>query len=1413
MKKTILLNIIFLLLGSGMVMGQKFSGKVNFQIKVKSCSARNIHDHNGKSEVEMYIEDYKIKKIYEVDKSIPRDSNTFIEISNTSAVLYQKYININSDLENDKNFIFSYLRKNNLDIYFHGHERDRNGKRRELIHCETSILEITKEANITKPGIYIYDKIISIENEPYKYKFVLEFTFTPVCPKISNNLSELNNVYSDSIITLRFKNSFHTNVYKDIFIIIDEDNRLKDFNHTKRSSYFIVDYIEEEYYPCYPDDPNNLKSLKINQDDDDDDKGKTATCTRYVKHYKSRHKYWYNISSFPSYSRQFNGNDEIVKFKFPKTEAFHYNARINLQGRTKNGNIKSLDSENYSIDVFPKYTDIRNAKTHKVLCNGESTGKYSFDLDPPFPKDDLPDYFAGYWYTIKNLSTNSNIQSAKIDKSIPNFEVGNLKKGKYALTINNIYYNKVKDYKHHSDMSSLNSKDKKNFPAEDKNKEIFLLGHKEFKFNIEEPDKIIIKDNTNLFSPTGNCREYKLDIPQNNIDGGTKNGKDYEFGLSNSNFNNKIIDGSSMGYGTEHNYDVYIKDANDCIQKFPKQKLITYDKLGLNIGSVDKIKCFGGSSELDIEAVGGSGNYFAAIDNTKDWTNFKNGKRSIVDVTVGNHDIFIKDNAGCITSQTVDYEQNPEFILDNLSLVDQDGFNISCFGKEDAIVNLKFHGGKSEYEYKIYDQKKNLIKTDIFLSEGENSINNLKAGIYNFEIKDKYNCKTIKQNNINITQANRPNIDLLNKYIFDGVHSYKNSKSAPKDKRDFEFELSNTQAGINYDIESDQALNSYDYKFTGDNHKFMFEYNESYPEIKITSSRACVFNYDNFDLLRPNSLKLNITKNKYGAEEFNIKRNKATDQIRFDIKNGIAPYKISLFRENTKGIWQLVREDETKDYRDKFYPNLEAGKYKMEIRYADDKISKDAKLIYNYNEASKLVKEFEMIEPDPISIKDILADYSGYQIKCNGETTNLELDIKGGIKPYKVELEKQGAKIASKDNIDNYTNFNNLYASDYKVRVTDLYNNKLTSENIAITQTEPINIDYKISDYIGGNAIRCFGMQDSVKIIAKGGVVPSPENGFKYEYSLIGSHYIRSSQKEHSFKNLVAGDYKFRLSDNNNCISELDLHLSQPDKLCIEKIDNTIPSCHINAESTDELKHNAEISAKISGGIKQNNKYLFKLEKQNNSLVFEDYDNQTTEKALFQKLGYGIYNLKTLDANRCMIQKTVNIDQNPELIFDKLTNSNPLCYKATDGSIDIHFTGGTTYSTGKKYRYEFSKNDKLISSNSQTDESLLLDKLGEGKYKIVFSDKYGCAKTLNTELFDPEEMKIDFFTDYVSEFNATDGKIKAKVSGGWTGKYRYKWYENGELIRDENSNKISNLAAGDYSLEVWDSNNCPFGNT
>ncbi|MCT4616128.1 MAG: SprB repeat-containing protein, partial [Marinifilaceae bacterium] len=46
-----------------------------------------------------------------------------------------------------------------------------------------------------------------------------------------------------------------------------------------------------------------------------------------------------------------------------------------------------------------------------------------------------------------------------------------------------------------------------------------------------------------------------------------------------------------------------------------------------------------------------------------------------------------------------------------------------------------------------------------------------------------------------------------------------------------------------------------------------------------------------------------------------------------------------------------------------------------------------------------------------------------------------------------------------------------------------------------------------------------------------------------------------------------------------------------------------------------------------------------------------------------------------------------------------------------------------------------------------------------------------------------------------------------------TGKYRYKWYENGELIRDENSNKISNLAAGDYSLEVWDSNNCPFGNT
>ena len=121
----------------------------------------------------------------------------------------------------------------------------------------------------------------------------------------------------------------------------------------------------------------------------------------------------------------------------------------------------------------------------------------------------------------------------------------------------------------------------------------------------------------------------------------------------------------------------------------------------------------------------------------------------------------------------------------------------------------------------------------------------------------------------------------------------------------------------------------------------------------------------------------------------------------------------------------------------------------------------------------------------------------------------------------------------------------------------------------------------------------------------------------------------------------------------------------------------------------------------------------------------------------------------------------------------------------------IDVQGGT-----KPYTYSWSNNETTPN----------LSNLSPGTYEITVTDANLCETTTSFTISEPELISISsIISDYngyeVSCNGAQDGSIDISPSGG-TGVFTYTW-SNGESAQD-----LTNLSAGQYSVEIKDSNNC-----
>ena len=244
---------------------------------------------------------------------------------------------------------------------------------------------------------------------------------------------------------------------------------------------------------------------------------------------------------------------------------------------------------------------------------------------------------------------------------------------------------------------------------------------------------------------------------------------------------------------------------------------------------------------------------------------------------------------------------------------------------------------------------------------------------------------------------------------------------------------------------------------------------------------------------------------------------------------------------------------------------------------------------------------------------------------------------------------------------------------------------------------------------------------------------------------------------------LLSGIYSVLVSDVNLCSSSSSFFISEPNILSLSYISSNL-LCNQDASGSIDIT--------VFGGT-PNYSYSW-----NNGSTNQDLSN----------LQAGTYSVNIIDNNNCFISDTINITQ-PDTLLSFLSSTNILCAGDLTGAIQI------TTNNGGTLPYSYFLNG--IYSNNST-----FNNLGASNYFVSVVDDNNCVSSDSIALTEPLLLtsSISSFSNILCNGDSS-GLIEISVSGGVL-PYSYSW-TNGANTED-----ITGLPMGDYTVTVTDSNNC-----
>ncbi|MGB1315745.1 MAG: choice-of-anchor L domain-containing protein [Chitinophagales bacterium] len=326
----------------------------------------------------------------------------------------------------------------------------------------------------------------------------------------------------------------------------------------------------------------------------------------------------------------------------------------------------------------------------------------------------------------------------------------------------------------------------------------------------------------------------------------------------------------------------------------------------------------------------------------------------------------------------------------------------------------------------------------------------------------------------------------------------------------------------------------------------------------------------------------------------------------------------------------------------------------------------------------------------------------------------------------------------------------NLTAGEYVLTATDI--NGCTALD-TINVLEPAG---GIAITLTSNTISCFGGDTCINATISGGQAP-------YTFAWNDA----ALQTTEDVCGIVAGTYTLTVTDAKGCINTETIIVTEEPEITLIK-DSTNIACF--AGSTG-------IATVIASGGSGNYTYQW-----------DDAAMQTSASAT--NLVAGLYTVVVSDAVDANCTKTIsiNLTEPADSLQASLNNlQNVLCNGASTGSIDVDVFGGTS-----PYNFAW--------SNTTNTEDI--NNVAANNYTLTVTDANNCTTQYADVITQPTALAITQDSlNPVSCFGGNDGSIYVSVSGGIM-PYTYAWSNTA------NTDDVTGLAQGSYTLTVTDSNNC-----
>ncbi len=801
------------------------------------------------------------------------------------------------------------------------------------------------------------------------------------------------------------------------------------------------------------------------------------------------------------------------------------------------------------------------------------------------------------------------------------------------------------------------------------------------------------------------------------------------------------------------NYSVQITDANGCIRV---QNLVISEPnpLTLSLNS-NNLSCNGNmNGSIDLSVSGGTAPFTFA------WSNGETSE-DISNLAAGNYSVIVTDSNGCSANTNASITEPAALNLTSNTT------DVSCNGGDDGSIVLSITGGTSPYSYQW--------------SNGSTSRNQskLSAGSYSVTVTDTNGCSEVLSATIN-----EPSSDINASVSVTNVVCKGQSNGA-----------------IDVSVNGGTAPYNFQWDFGASTEDVSSLPAGTY-SVTISDANSCI-KITGITISEP-AADLNITASQSNLSCFGLNNG----GIDISVSGGTAPYTYSWSNGS-------VAED---------LNNLSAGSYTL--------------VVSDVNSCT-INGSYVITEPAQLNISSTKTD-----VLCFGGTNGaIDLTVAGGTAPYSYSW--SNGQISE--------DLSNLSAGTYQVTVTD---NNGCSESLSVTITEPnqliLNasttfascnggvdgaIDLSVSGgsqpytYIWSNGATTqdisalgFGNYSVIVTDANGcaeqlNVSVNEQSSFTLTAQTVNASCNGSADGSidlnvsggsapftYSWSNgastqdlsaLTADNYSVQVTDATGCSSVLQVQVLEPDPInvnissanisCFGQTDGSISLQLTGGTSPYTISITAFPSTSVQATVSDANgcpNAIFALRGLNPSDINTAGWSLQNDILTISNLPVGVFEVFRPDQGNNVIS-SVTISE-PTMVASSAVLTNVSCQNGSDGAIDLSVTGGTG-----TYTY--------LWSNGATTQDL--SNLASGSYTVTINDGNGCSIQSSFNLSEPPMLNISAGIQNANCFGNSDGSINTVVSGG-TAPYSYSW-SNGAT-----SNLINNLSAGNYSIQVTDSNGC-----